>query len=450
MGKRDESEVERLRRENERLLKLLRDAGLGAAAVQADHAREIGERKVELRQVISDARSASEQSARDLVVAAARSDELLALYDALSRAERRQAAIVELNDRFRETEEAAQLAEIASEVLGRTLGTSRAAYGVVAASTEWVTISSDWRRDGMSSVAGRYRFADFGSFIENLRRGETVIIDDVQADERTVGHTDRLAALEIRALLNVPVMERGRLQAILLLHDNQPRHWSEEKLAFVRDVAQRTHEAVERRRGDEHQRVLQHELQHRVKNTLAMVQAIAGQTFRQTESASARETFVSRIVALSQANDVLTRSGWAAAQVKDIVIGATIPHCAPAERFTLSGPAIEVAANAALAFTLALHELCTNASKYGAFSSPNGHVTVEWNVDQAGSFRLRWTEQGGPPVQQPTRKGFGSRLIERSLGPQLGGEVTTDYAPTGLVFTVVAPLAAVQEEAGHP
>ena len=201
----------------------------------------------------------------------------------------------------------------------------------------------------------------------------------------------------------------------------------------------------ERRRAEDQQRLLMNELQHRVKNTLSLVQAIASQTFRDSSSPEARAAFTNRVIALSQANDVLTRAGWAAAPIRDVVTGATIPHCAGPERFTIEGPAIEVAARAALALTLALHELCTNAAKYGALSNEAGQVSIAWEVEAGATFRLRWAERGGPPVRKPDRTGFGTRLIQRSLGPQLGGAIHAAYEPHGLTWTFEVPLAAVQD-----
>jgi PAS domain S-box-containing protein len=203
----------------------------------------------------------------------------------------------------------------------------------------------------------------------------------------------------------------------------------------------------ERKKAEEQQNLLLGELQHRVKNTLAMVQAIASQTFRESATPDAREAFTARVIALSHANDILTKAGWTAAPVKDIVQGATIPHCAGPERFDISGPGIEIAARAALSLTLVLHELCTNASKYGALSNDQGRVEIAWDVVDDGLFRFKWAERGGPPVQKPVHSGFGTRLIERSLGPQLGGEVRTDFAPDGVVCIFQIPLATVQDQA---
>jgi two-component sensor histidine kinase len=204
---------------------------------------------------------------------------------------------------------------------------------------------------------------------------------------------------------------------------------------------------TDRKTAEEQQSLLLGELQHRVKNTLAMVQAIASQTFRDTTTPEARDAFTARVVALAQANEILTESGWTAAPLGDVIRGATIPHCAGPERFTISGPGIEIAARAALSLTLALHELCTNAAKYGALSNQSGHVDIAWEVADDEVFRLSWAERDGPRVERPARAGLGTRLIERSLGPQLGGEVRTDYRPDGLICTFQVPLANVQDAA---
>jgi len=363
-------------------------------------------------------------------------------------AEDRQSALVELSDRFGDVSDSADITAITAEIVGRTLGLQRAGYGSIDATGSVIEIERDWTADGAVSIAGPHRFADYGSFADDLRQGRAVVIDDVEDDPRTKNDLGRLLPLGVRALFNMPLMEHGRLVAVFFLHDDKARHWSPAKVDFVREVAQRTRDAVERRRAEDQQRLLANELQHRVKNTLAMVQAIAAQTFKDAATPEAQSAFANRVVALAHANDVLTQAGWIAAPVREVVVGATIPHCAGPERFTVSGPALNIAARAALAMTLALHELCTNASKYGALSAEGGHVTIDWDLDADATFRLRWRERGGPAVVVPTRKGFGSRLLERSLGAQLGGSVTMEYAPEGVICRFQVPFASIQDAAG--
>ena len=207
----------------------------------------------------------------------------------------------------------------------------------------------------------------------------------------------------------------------------------------------------ERKRAEEHQRLLTGELQHRVKNTLAMVQAIASQTFRNAaDLEAARESFSARLISLGQAHDILTQSSWTQAPIADVVDGALAVHRGDMRsRIRSSGPNVPLAAKAALALALALHELATNAAKYGALSNEAGMVDLRWHVVHEGDaprFCLTWSEQGGPPIlAQPTRRGFGSRLIERSFAAEVGGDVRLTYAPNGLTCRLEASLASMQE-----
>jgi PAS domain S-box-containing protein len=208
---------------------------------------------------------------------------------------------------------------------------------------------------------------------------------------------------------------------------------------------------TERKRAEEHQRLLTGELQHRVKNTLAMVQAIASQTLRgATDLDEVREAFSARLISLGRAHDILTQASWTAAPIADVIEGALCVHQqTSASRIRISGPNVLLAAKPALALSLALHELATNAAKYGALSNGDGFVDLRWHVvheGEASKFCLTWTEQGGPPIlSQPARRGFGSRLIERSFAAEVNGEVKLTYAPTGLVCRLEASLASMQD-----
>jgi two-component sensor histidine kinase len=148
-----------------------------------------------------------------------------------------------------------------------------------------------------------------------------------------------------------------------------------------------------------------------------------------------------RLMALARANDVLVAQSWEGASLQAVAAQVAVPYGSGAGegRFVISGPAVHLSPNTATAIALALHELATNAAKYGALSQPDGRVELQWQAGEAG-FRLTWRERGGPPVTAPTRTGFGSRLIQRGLTAELKGEVVMDYAPDGLVCTITAPL----------
>jgi len=199
---------------------------------------------------------------------------------------------------------------------------------------------------------------------------------------------------------------------------------------------------TERRRAERLQRTLMHELNHRVKNTLATVQAIARQSFRRSSQGSPeRETFEARLQAMSRAHDLLTQESWDGTSMAAVVAQVLAPY--PRERFEIGGPELRLTPRMALALTMALHELATNAAKYGALSVPAGRVAITWTVTSGAppQLGLRWQESGGPHVSPPTEKGFGSRLIERSLALELGGDVHLSYEPAGLVCDVTGPLS---------
>ena len=210
---------------------------------------------------------------------------------------------------------------------------------------------------------------------------------------------------------------------------------------------------TERRRADQHRKTLMAELNHRVKNTMAVVQSIASQTLGHASSLDeAREAFSSRLLNLANAHDVLTRESWQSANLGDIIFDTVKPHGGGENRFRIEGPDVRLTPSASLAISMALHELSTNAAKYGALSSKGGHVVIVWRIEGVDGNRrlvLHWEETGGPEVAKPKRKGFGSRLIERALASELGGDVSVDYASSGLVCTIMAPLPAGQQLLGE-
>lgn len=185
------------------------------------------------------------------------------------------------------------------------------------------------------------------------------------------------------------------------------------------------------------------ELNHRVKNTLSTVQSIVTQALRRpAEPAAIREAIEARILALSRSHDLLTSSNWEGAGLHDLVDTALHPFeviAGRVERFTIVGQNVHLPPNVTLSIAIALHELATNAVKYGAFSNDAGTIAIDWTVlREAGGHRLelRWRERDGPPVMQPTHKGFGSWVLERGLAHELGGRVTLDYPVQGVACTI--------------
>ena len=197
------------------------------------------------------------------------------------------------------------------------------------------------------------------------------------------------------------------------------------------------------------QRVLAGELQHRIKNTLAMVSAIATQTLRGDEIAEQRADFTARLGALASAHDMLMATTWTSAPLHSVVESAVAAHRSSHRHIGMRGPQIELSPRQALSVALAVHELATNAAKYGALSVDGGRVEISWSMDGHDAdgkriFEFAWRESGGPPVHPPSRKGFGSRLITRVLPGDFKGEVRIDYAPDGVVCTLMAPISAIK------
>jgi two-component sensor histidine kinase len=233
--------------------------------------------------------------------------------------------------------------------------------------------------------------------------------------------------------------------ARMALRGRRRQYEARARLEELREGEERLRAALEKeRQAAEHQKLLIDELNHRVKNTLATVQSIASQTLRTAETMQdANEALEMRLLALSRAHDVLTRESWDGAVLADVVRQALEPYQVYGEsRLHVAGPYVRLTPRMALA--MALHELATNAVKYGALSTKNGTINVLWTVQNGAApprLTLRWVEAGGPAVVAPSRRGFGSRLIERSLAQDLDGEVEIAFAPTGVVCTVDAPVA---------
>lgn len=484
--------------------------------------------------------------------------------------EARQSFLLQLDDRVRGLNDAAPIVATVGEMVGRHLAVGRCGYGEVTQCGHYFQVERDWTDGAMPSLAGQTRLADFGSAVlAQYRAGQTVVIDDTLEDARTRGAEQAYAeAGRTRAGIGVPLFKGGRFVAAFYVHQTRPRHWREEEVALVGEVAERiwaavararaeralreserryralfdaidegfcliekvdtapgepsdyrylatnpafvTHTGIgevigrtmremfpdlahfwydtfdsvigtgeafrfehglldqgrvfdvyagrlddgtrrrvavifnditERKRHEEHQRLLLNELNHRVKNTLAAVQSMAAQSFRPgTDLEDARRQFEGRLMALSRAHDILTRESWGGAALADIVRESIAPYRDHRrDRLHAHGPAVWLPPRHALAFAMVLHELCTNAVKYGALSGADGEIGIEWSV-RAGSLRLHWVESGGPRVAQPTRRGFGSRLIERGLRHEIGGCVELAFAPGGVTCTIEAPL----------
>jgi CHASE1-domain containing sensor protein/two-component sensor histidine kinase len=266
----------------------------------------------------------------------------------------------------------------------------------------------------------------------------------------------------VRSYLAVPVMSRtGELHGGLLFGHSQIGVFDEQAEHSVVALAGHAGIAIDnarlfkasqdeitaRKRIEEHQKLLLDELNHRVKNTLATVQSIAAQTIRSSPDLRGfRQSFEARLIALSQAHNLLSLSNWRGVELSELVRRELIPHGVDdPNRIAISGERVMLPPAVAVAIGMALHELATNAARHGALSSTTGRVEISWIVSarsDASVLRMEWQEHGGPPVQQPKRRGFGSRMIEQGLKHDLRGEAKLYFESAGVRCVIEAVLPA--------
>ncbi|MBO0144097.1 GAF domain-containing protein [Agrobacterium sp. Ap1] len=365
---------------------------------------------------------------------------------AQKRSEDRQLALLELGGKIRELDSVHEVAFAAAEILAHSLyGSTRAGYGVVDPIAETVQMLPDWCADGTDTIAGLHHFRHYGSYIEDLKRGAMLIIPDVSTDPRTSASSDLLHSIGISVLVNVPIMEHGAIVGVMFVHYDKPHDFTTEERDFVRTIADRTREAIARIRAEEQQQVLNHEISHRLKNTMAMVQAIATQTLRPVTDRAPVEAFTSRLHALSKAHEVLLGHDWSTARMA-AVIDSVLSQLALSDRFTISGPDMELGPRTALSLALIMHELGTNSLKYGAWSSEKGKVSVSWSIGKTSSedaLILKWQERDGPIIRGTVGKGFGSKLIK--LGLTGTGGVEVEYDANGLTVTMQALVSQLRQ-----
>ena len=246
------------------------------------------------------------------------------------------------------------------------------------------------------------------------------------------------------AAFGFPIKSEGNVIAVLEFFTTSVAPPDKQLMLTVRTLGEQLGRVMERKRTEEHQRLLIHELNHRVKNTLAIVQSLAAQTFRGSAAEdSAKLAFESRLGALAAAHDLLTGANWEATSLREVVERSSHGCGADPHRVDIEGPDLRLEPRAAVSLAMALHELCTNAVKYGALSTELGFVSVSWTIEKSAPsarFVLRWQESNGPPVSPPRRRGFGTKMIERALAAELGGSARLEFPASGAMCVIEAPL----------
>ena len=286
-----------------------------------------------------------------------------------------------------------------------------------------------------------------------------VIPSFIAADESLAQENEKLryllqqAGIDAKALLLQTVLDTEKQQ--LIIDENQPfqdaltTENDSLKLALEQAgidanalLVQSGIDAEERDAADKLQHLIHAELHHRMKNMLATVGAITNQSLRTaTSMAHASSAIDGRFAALARAHDLLTRVSWENATIDSTIRNAIEPFDQGGGRFIVSGENIRITSSSVIAFAMTLNELCTNTTKFGALSLPEGQVRLSWSI-HGERLHFEWAESGGPNVSEPTRKSFGTRMMT-SLGHQLKGKVELDYRPSGFVYLLDVPLEAL-------
>jgi two-component sensor histidine kinase/CheY-like chemotaxis protein len=278
---------------------------------------------------------------------------------------------------------------------------------------------------------------------EALRTGKRAIAEDVATCAFMDGKPDRdvLLAAGIRAGQSTPLITRsGKLVGMISTHWAMPHRPSERDLRMFDILARPTADLIERKRSAETQRLLLNELNHRVKNTLAVVQAMAQRTLtRHRDPKEFAKIFGGRVQALARVHTLLSETSWQGAELGELIGDQVLLGRVDDMRLTADGPVVRLDSQLALHMALILHELGTNSTKYGALSVPTGRVLVRWVADDA--LRIHWTERGGPRVTPSPTQGFGTTLIAQSVKGQ-GGEAHMTSEPEGISWSIVLPFAS--------
>jgi two-component sensor histidine kinase/putative methionine-R-sulfoxide reductase with GAF domain len=276
-----------------------------------------------------------------------------------------------------------------------------------------------------------------------MRSREQVLVEDVESSQIFAGHPSRNVLLteEVRAVISTPLTSStGVLLGVISVHFERPHRPTEQQSRLLGLLVRQAADYLERKRAEQIEEILVREVQHRSNNLLAVVQSIANKSLSGEYPLSvAKKAFEARLHALARANRQLTKSNWSGVDLKEIVRLELAPY---GERAKFDGIDLIISAQHAQNFSLALHELATNAAKYGALSNEKGKVGVSWGItaeERSNKLTLKWQETGGPPVAAPERFGFGTSLLKAMFG-----NARFDYAVGGLTCEIEVLLEDIK------
>jgi two-component sensor histidine kinase len=277
-----------------------------------------------------------------------------------------------------------------------------------------------------------------------LRAGARVVIPDIEVSDHVVGTPAHpaLRACAIRSAQSTPLVSRsGAVIGMITTHWRTPHQPSEKSLLLIDVLARQAADLIDRSQKEERILLLAREAEHRAKNMLAAAQAVVRLTKAET-AAAFKETITGRINALNNVHRLFVKSNWSGADLRTLIAEELAPFSRQEDRnATLNGPDVMLEPNAAQAVSMILHELATNAAKYGAFSEFGGHVRVGWARRDDGQLAVRWDESGGPAVSEPAQRGVGTKVMESMIRGQADGAIRFDWQPKGLLCEFSLPVS---------
>ena len=363
----------------------------------------------------------------------------------------RQAFLLALGDAMRSEPSADGKIVAAARLLGEKLDASRVLYAEYDHEKGLAYLFNGWLADGAQLFPSVLKLQDFkGEVLTDLLEGRVVRVDDVGELGEESGYA-AIANVGVQALLSPPLLVNGKLKFNVSVHDQAPRHWRDDEVALVQEVSERLWAEIVRARAEEglrnserHAHVLLAELQHRVRNTLAVVRSIARRTADTSGSVEDMAAHVDgRLNAFARVQAAVTRSPGAGVSLESIVEDELLAVAArQSGQLRVSGPEVMLQSKPAELLSLAIHELATNAVKYGALAD-GGRVEVAWTVrdgDDGRALDFEWRETGVRDAKPSDRDGFGHEMLRRSLPYELDAETSIDFQKDGLRFTMTMPL----------
>ena len=373
----------------------------------------------------------------------------------LRESEERQAFLLALGDAMRSEPAVDGKIAVAARLLGEKLRASRILYAEYDHEKGLAHIFSGWLADGAQAFPSVLKLKDFeGEVLNDLRAGRVVRVDDVGSLGTQAGYA-AIANVGVQALLSPPLLVDGKLKFNISVHQSEPRHWSGDEVALVQEVSERLWAEIVRSRAEEavresegRLRLLLGELQHRVRNTLAVIRSIVRRTAATSDTVEQLEQHLDgRLGAFARTQSYVTRNPDGDVDLELIVRDELLAHASEGSKhIRIEGPEVRLKPKMAETIGLAVHELTTNALKHGALMEDGNRVDVSWSVEGNGEGRLlhfRWTEQLKDRTIAPARRnGFGTELLERVMGYELDADPMIEFRPEGLAYRVSIPLGS--------